>query len=85
MSLDNIFSREYLKETMRCVRQHVSREDIKASSTYKGYDGTMEFWGPNGFYYYGKETNLWYFRARAWEKYLEQTLDISEVENGEML
>ncbi len=66
------FCRLLLKEVMKDVRKHVSKEDIDASWAYKSSTGTFEFHGPNEFYWYGQADCKWHAKALGWEAYLRE-------------
>jgi hypothetical protein len=78
MNADAIFCRTFLKMTMVEVRKHVSKQDIKDAWTYdyKDSTGNMEFHGPNGYYHYGRYSNLWACRAHGWRAYLDSKFGI---------
>ena len=68
---DHTFSRLHLAETMKEVRKHVSKEEIKAAWTYD-----CEFHGPNNFYHSTRCYNLWDCRAEGWIAYLRYELKV---------
>ena len=79
---DHTFSRLHLAETMKEVRKHVSKEEIKAAWTYKYTWGKRsgpydcEFHGPNNFYHSTRCYNLWDCRAEGWIAYLRYELKV---------
>ena len=71
------FSRLHLSSVMIDVRKHVPTKIIKTAWTYKSGD-FREFQVPrcdmftDGVYYYTRDHNLWWVRAKGWEQALSQ-------------
>lgn len=65
------FCRRLHTEGMKTVRKHVSSIDIKAAWAFKSISGTMEFHGPNKFYWHNQSCCKWYMKYKGWMKYLD--------------
>jgi len=70
------FCRFFLKATMEEVRKHAIAEEIKKAWTYRflGND-TVEFHGPNKFYWVGRGHCLWHAKAQGWNAWLAKKED----------
>lgn len=71
---DHTFCRVLLREVMKVVRKHVAAKDIKEAWGYRlscFNDDTVEFHGPNGFYWYGQGCCVWVAKATGWGAYLK--------------
>ena len=71
---NHTFCRLLLKEVMKTVRKHISKKDIEKSYAWKGsiFVRSMEFHGPNDFYWHGQACCLWHAKAQGWEAYLRK-------------
>jgi len=74
MADKHTFCRLLLKDVMEDVRQHVSKENIKASWAWRSssFRNTLEFHGPDGFCWNGQGCCLWHAKVQGWEAYLRK-------------
>jgi len=68
---DHDFCRSLMGQVMADVRKHVPVEDRKKAWAYK-FDGfgSVEFHGPNDFYWHGGGCCKWMARYEGWSAYL---------------
>jgi hypothetical protein len=74
MITEHTICRLLLKELMKEVKKNVSKEDIQKSWAWKScyFSKTVEFHGPNDFYWNGQGCCLWYAKVKGWEAYLKK-------------
>lgn len=69
---DHTFCRLYLRDVMRDVHSHTTKDERKVASGYKSsLPNSAEFWGPGGFYWHGRACCVWEAKAKGWEAWLE--------------
>ena len=73
MSDNHAFCRALLREVMKDVCKHTTPEQRKASWAWRYDDGdTIEFHGPDRFYWHGRGCCKWNARADGWTAWMEQ-------------
>jgi len=79
MITEHTYCRLLLKEMMKEVKKHVSKEEIKEAYAWKTSAFIAPgFHGPNGFYWHGQACCLWYAKVQGWTAYLKK---IGIIEN----
>jgi len=70
---DHSFCRMLLKDVMGDIRKVTTPEQRKAAWAYK-YEGTqsIEFHGPNEFFWHGRGCCRWEAAAHGWIAYIEK-------------
>lgn len=64
------FCRMLLTDTMETVRRFTTAQERKDAWAHKSSTGTMEFHGPNDFYWHGQGCCLWFAKNEGWKAYL---------------
>lgn len=70
---DHDFCRTLLTVVLRDVRKHTTPQQRRASWAYR-YNtlNTVEFHGPDSFYWSGEGCCLWAAKATGWQKWLHK-------------
>lgn len=67
------FCRQHLAIVMKDVREHTTVEQRKAAWAYSyGIGDSVEFHGPDDFYWYGSGCCKWHARAEGWQAWMRE-------------
>ena len=77
------FCRTLLALTMETVRKHTTTSQRQQAWTYRSTWGAgnhrLEFHGPDGYHWWGRECCLWAARSNGWDSWLESIGSDTEV------
>lgn len=69
---DHSFCRQHLAMVMKDVREHTTDEQRRAAWAYNYGDESVEFHGPDNFYWYGRGCCKWHARAEGWQAWMRE-------------
>lgn len=66
------FCRRLLATVMEDVREAIPSSEIEKAWGYKcSWPNSVEFHGPDGFYWHGQGCCVWHAKAQGWQAYLD--------------